>query len=245
MNARMQFVCWVIALIVQATMHCADATPLPCVADSLSTYVNAGVGCAIGGVSVHDFTYHPLSGAPLSSSLRVAPTSTGMGLTFSRADGTPLTASTGAPLQFEIDFDATALGAGITEADLALGRFTGIADVTGYGCHPSAYVFSGHCSTGTPDIVDIGSATRGIASLSFLVPISAVEWGLLFTVGGPTGSGSLDALSIDFAQVASIPEPDLLALLVAGSFVAWFVRRRTVVAIHMPLRWGRTDIGAL
>jgi len=204
------------------------ASTLPsCTAGTLASYITStsdpGGGCAIGVLDYFNFSYHssPTNPGPLSSDLEVSVS--GAGFSFSRADGTPVTALPGQTVQFEIDYQividpAPIIGGG----DMSLDPPTGNVVVTEYFCNDVAYRFTAACLGNViqPDVLTVGTPVTGFpltASITFANPARVSQnVGISFTLIGGANGASFDGLSATSQVLSLSPEPASAACLLFG-----------------------------
>jgi hypothetical protein len=208
-----------LALFAAGSISTAVATPgFPaCPTDSLANYVTNTFsppgGCAIGVLDYFDFSYHPLSNAPLASAIQVTPFGAGFSIG-------PVSAAAGVTVQFEIDYDIVIDPAPIiTGGDLGLDPPTGNVVVTERFCNDTSYTFaSGTCLGGVaPETLTVGTLPPNpiSARINFVHPATVSQQvGIVFTLTGGTGGASFDGLNA--ASVVNIPEPAPAAGLLLG-----------------------------
>lgn len=195
----------------------ATSTLPGCGLDVLSNYVTNTAfppttgGCAIGILDYYNFSYHPVSNAPLASAIQVSPDATGF--SFSGLSGAAITAAAGTTVQFEIDYQIVIDPAPILSGgDLQFDPPKGDVTVTEYFCNDIPYSYTGLCLGGTtPDTLTLHTLSCGSfpcsATITFPDPaLKSQQVGLLFTLVGGTTGASFDSLSADAIVVAS-PEP--------------------------------------
>jgi hypothetical protein len=192
-----------------------------------------GGGCAIGILDYYDFSYHPLSNAPLASAIGVSPEASGFSFG-------PVSAAPGQTVEFEIDYDIVIDPAPIITGDkLGLDPPKGNVVVTEFFCNDVEYVFSGSClgsnalslTVGTP-----GTNYPSSAQITFSKPATTSEQvGILFTLVGGTTGASFDGLdSTSVVVTSSVPEPPAAAALLLGvPLLTWALagrrRKRPVI----------------
>jgi hypothetical protein len=209
-----------LALFAAGSMSSAFATPgFPaCPTDSLANYITNTFsppgGCAIGILDYFDFTYHPLSNAPLASAIQVTPFGTGFSIG-------PVSAAPGVTVQFEIDYDIVIDPAPIiTGGDLGLDPPRGNIVVTERFCNDTSYTFaSGTCLGGVaPEILTVGTAGTGFpisARINFVHPATVSQQvAIVFTLTGGANGAFFDDLNA--ASIVNIPEPAAAAGLLLG-----------------------------
>jgi hypothetical protein len=207
-SVALKFLISLFAAGAVSTVFAAGTLP-KCGPDTLAGYISttanppATGGCAIGILDYFDFTYHPLSNAPLASSIQVAPLSSGFSFG-------PVTAPAGQTVQFEIDYDLVIDPAPIIGDDLRLDPPTGNVVVTEYFCNDLGYVFTASCSFHIPPQTStVGTPVTGFsssASIAFNPPANrSQQVGILFTLKGGATGASFDGL--DSVSVFAAPEP--------------------------------------
>lgn len=187
----------------------------PCGAATLSTYVNsfpfpASDGCAIGILDYSNFTYHPLSNAPLASQIFITPQGQGFG--FTRTDEHPFVANLGQVVKFEIDYNILIDPAPvIAGAENRLDPPTGNVSVTEFFCNDHQYFFPSSCFGSTPETLKVGTPASGSplsASIKFQHPAVGFQTvGILFTLDGTKGPSSFDGLDTSTQVLSAAPEP--------------------------------------
>ena len=209
------------AVFAAGSISTALATPgFPaCGTDSLSNYITNTFsppgGCAIGILDYFDFTYHPLSNAPLASAIQVTPTAKGFSFG-------PVTAALGQTVSFEIDYDIVIDPAPvITGGDLGL-DVGGSVLVTERFCNDIPYQFStGTCLGGVaPEVLQVGTPDTGKLlsnSITFVHPATVSQQvAIVFTLSSIGNvAGSFDHLGAG-SIVTGIPEPAAAAGLLLG-----------------------------
>jgi hypothetical protein len=197
-----------------------------CGVASLASYITttanppASGGCAIGILDYFDFSYHPVSNAPLASAINVSPSVNGSGFSFG-----PVTAAAGQTVQFEIDYDLFIDPAPIITGDnLGLDPPTGNVVVTEYFCNDISYIGGGLCALSQPaPSLTVGTPGTGFpypsATITFAHPATTSQnVGIVFTLtGGATGASfdGLDTVSL----ISGVPEPASAGGLLGGLLV--------------------------
>jgi hypothetical protein len=179
-------------------------------------------GCSVGILDYYNFTYHPVSNAPLASAIEVSISSLpGSGFSFTRADGNAFTAAAGQTVQFEIDYNLIIDPAPIiTGGDMNLDPPSGNVTVTEYFCNDVSYIYTGFCSGSLPETLTVGTAASGFPSSATIVfakpALTSQAVGILFTLNGGTSGASFDGLDSTSQVLSLSPEPASAAGLLAG-----------------------------
>jgi hypothetical protein len=194
-----------------------------------SSYAPPSLGCSIGILDYSNFSYVPLSNAPLASDINVAPNSQGFG--FTRVDGNPFVADQGEIVQFALYYNIFIDPAPvIAGANSSLDPPHGDVSITQYFCN-DAILYQGQTSCFPPNATAYSltvTPDSPIASIDFSTPAYSFETvGIVFTLDGTNGPASFDGL--DTTSNVITPEPAstlLIAVFMAGGLYRTRRRRR-------------------
>ena len=216
----------VLFLASAATVFGTTSTSVSsCGPGTLASYVTnepaPGPGCAIDILDYSNFTYTPLSNAPLASSILLTPGSNGFD--FTQVGGAPFTAS-GDVVKFAVYYNIFIDPAPvISGADNSLDPPVGNVNVTELFCNDSVlYPGTTSCFPPTSPAYSLTVTTASpTASITFATPAAVYQTvGIIFTLDGTNGLASFDGFSTSTTtNTTTTITPEPASTLLVGLFL--------------------------